>query len=429
METFLTDIGLTPQYFLHFTFLNELHSLTYAVVFLALFFLTGGLVPFLLATSTAFVISILINRFLWNRRASVPVHSAVMITGCSTGIGLSLGLDYAVNKGVVVFATVRKQADADNLLTMFKATPTTNDPLTPDLNKRGDLIPVIMDVDQLPSIEEAVVKVDEICITKKLTLITLINNAGMAISGQFELLSPQRLRDQYQTNVFGLIHVTNHVLPILRRAVVQLKAEHSRVVPSVINFGSIASTLSLTPLGAYTSSKYAVKSLSECLKHELQGMGINVVTICPGAVKTNFYSTLSKSQVINKTVTNTTITTSSTDNGLPDLTKQKSVAVSQERYIDLECPVEPSIQEYYNLWSKAHSEGTALVEKMAFSPDSIVRTVWDVVLSPRPHAHYHTGPDALLFAPVVKYLVKTGLFDLLGTKNRPKFPQADKKHD
>ena len=111
----MEQYGLTLDYFKNLRFLGETTSLVYFGIFAITFFLTGGLIPYLLATSAAIIISIIIQRFVLNVRQPYPQSTAVIITGCSSGIGFDSALRFA-KAGVVVYATVRKQADADHLL-------------------------------------------------------------------------------------------------------------------------------------------------------------------------------------------------------------------------------------------------------------------------------------------------------------------------
>jgi NAD(P)-dependent dehydrogenase (short-subunit alcohol dehydrogenase family) len=106
----------------------------------------------------------------------------------------------------------------------------------------------------------------------------LVNNAGFAQLGPLEELSPELLRRQFETNVFGLVRMAQLVLPAMR----------IRGKGRIINISSMGGEFT-TPLGgAYHASKYAVESLSDALRFEVAPFGIEVVVVQPAAVKTPF---------------------------------------------------------------------------------------------------------------------------------------------
>jgi short-subunit dehydrogenase len=106
----------------------------------------------------------------------------------------------------------------------------------------------------------------------------LINNAGFGLVGAFEDFSIDEIKDQYETNVFGLIRVTQAVLPIMRE-------QKSGII---VNISSGAGLFGYPGGSAYVSSKFAIEGLSESISYELDQFGIKVVLIEPGFIKTNF---------------------------------------------------------------------------------------------------------------------------------------------
>jgi NAD(P)-dependent dehydrogenase (short-subunit alcohol dehydrogenase family) len=105
----------------------------------------------------------------------------------------------------------------------------------------------------------------------------LVNNAGYALSGAFEDLSLQEIRNQYDTNFYGVIRTTQAVLPIMR------KQRSGRI----INISSGLGLFGFPGMSAYSSTKFAIEGLSESMAYELDQFGIKVILIEPGVIRTN----------------------------------------------------------------------------------------------------------------------------------------------
>jgi|TARA_Y100000310_G_scaffold129566_1_gene128705 NAD(P)-dependent dehydrogenase (short-subunit alcohol dehydrogenase family) len=108
----------------------------------------------------------------------------------------------------------------------------------------------------------------------------LINNAGYGIAGFFEDLSEKEIRDQMETNFFGVQKVTRHALPLMR------KTAADRGGVKIINISSVQGRSPIPALGAYATSKWALEGFSEGLYHELRPFDIHVVSVEPGAYRT-----------------------------------------------------------------------------------------------------------------------------------------------
>jgi NAD(P)-dependent dehydrogenase (short-subunit alcohol dehydrogenase family) len=109
----------------------------------------------------------------------------------------------------------------------------------------------------------------------------LVNNAGYSLSGALETLPLEEVRRQFETNVFGLLRLTQLVLPGMRRA--------GR--GTIVNLSSMGGRLVFPGGGAYHATKYAVEALSDALRMEVRGFGIDVVCIEPGLIRTEFGAT------------------------------------------------------------------------------------------------------------------------------------------
>lgn len=182
---------------------------------------------------------------------------AVLITGCSTGIGRATA-EHLVGRGYNVYATARR-----------------TETLAP-LKARGcKLLP--LDVTDEESMHEAVAEVER----AEGAVGVLINNAGYSQSGAIEEISLDRVRRQYETNVFGLVRMCQLVLPGMRR----------RGAGKIVNISSMGGKLTFPGGGYYHSSKYAVESISDALRFEVKGFGVDVILVEPGLIRTSFADT------------------------------------------------------------------------------------------------------------------------------------------
>lgn len=186
-------------------------------------------------------------------------NPAVIISGCSTGIGLAcaLRLDAA---GYRVFAGVRKDSDADALRS--KAS--------------GHLSPIMLDVTSADSIAQAAAHVKEAVGVNGLA--GLVNNAGIALNSPCEYLEADDLRRQFEVNLFGLAALTRACLPLLRPT-----------QGRIINISSITGRSTLPFMGPYSASKHAVESYSDALRVELRPWNMRVVLIEPGATQSEMW--------------------------------------------------------------------------------------------------------------------------------------------
>lgn len=179
----------------------------------------------------------------------------VLITGCSTGIGRALALEFHA-RGHIVYASARRlEALAE-------------------LTQRG-LKTLALDVDDAASIARAVQTIR----SEQGRLDVLVNNAGYAAMGPLTELPLAQLRKQYETNVFAPIALVQAALPLLQRGA------------RVVNIGSVSGILTTPFSGAYCSTKAALHSLSDALRLELAPFGIHVITVQPGGIASDFAKT------------------------------------------------------------------------------------------------------------------------------------------
>jgi len=179
---------------------------------------------------------------------------SVLITGCSTGIGRATALRLA--KGPwKVYATARQPATLDDL-------------------EAAGCVALALDVTDEASMVAAVAAVEG-------GVGVLINNAGYSQSGALETLSMDSVRRQFETNVFGLLRLTQLVLPGMRAA----------GAGKVVNVSSMGGRLTFPGGGAYHATKYAVEAMSDALRTEVRRFGIDVICIEPGLIRTEFGAT------------------------------------------------------------------------------------------------------------------------------------------
>ena len=114
----------------------------------------------------------------------------------------------------------------------------------------------------------------------------LVNNAGYGVNGAFEDLAMEEIKAQYETNVFGVIRVTQAVLPLMRK-------QKSGII---VNISSATGRFGFPGASAYVSTKFAIEGLSESMSYELEPFGIKVVLVEPGVIKTNGVVAAKRSQ-------------------------------------------------------------------------------------------------------------------------------------
>ncbi|MCW3029237.1 MAG: short-chain dehydrogenase/reductase [Solirubrobacterales bacterium] len=179
---------------------------------------------------------------------------AVLLTGCSSGIGRATALRLA-RSGWSVYASARRlQAIAD-------------------LQDAG-CHTLALDVTDEQSMRAAVDTVEQ----AEGAVGVLINNAGYSQSGAIETVPLDAVRRQFETNVFGLVRLTQMVLPRMR----------SQRFGKIVNLGSVGGRVVFPGGGQYHATKHALEAISDALRFELRGFGIDVILLEPGLITTEF---------------------------------------------------------------------------------------------------------------------------------------------
>ena len=188
-------------------------------------------------------------------------NSVILISGCSSGIGLSLAREFA-SRGCRVFATARKPEVIEHL-------------------KNERINTLALDVTDQQSIDACVAE----ALARAGRIDVLVNNAGYALIGPIIDLSIDDLRREFETNVIGLVALTKAVAP-------QMIERKSGLV---VNIASVSGICATPFAGAYCATKAAVNLLSVSMRIELAPFGISVVTVQPGAIKSKFGEAASNS--------------------------------------------------------------------------------------------------------------------------------------
>jgi len=184
-----------------------------------------------------------------------------LVTGASSGFGLLAAVELA-RRGLRVFASMREPARAERLRAA--------------LDQASLSAQIIrLDVTRADQIEEAVSSIEQVAGGVDV----LVNNAGYGLGGSVEDISMEELREQFETNFFGLVGLSKRVLPGMRE----------RRRGRIINVSSIAGRVALPGVSAYCSSKFAVEGFSEAMRHELLPFDVFVSLVEPGTFRTDIF--------------------------------------------------------------------------------------------------------------------------------------------
>lgn len=193
----------------------------------------------------------------------------ILVTGTSTGIGRACALRLA-RQGFSVWAGIQTPAEARSLKQAGAAMPSA-------------IRPIQLDVTDMPSIRAAEEEIRSHAGDNGLC--GLVNNAGICTVGPVEFISLDAWRQQLNVNFFGVIAVTQIMLPLLRVHNARGANGGSRIV----NMGSITGEISTPLFGAYSASKFALRAMNDALRLELQPEGIHVCLIVPGTIQSEIW--------------------------------------------------------------------------------------------------------------------------------------------
>lgn len=247
------------------------------------------------------------------------VRKIILVTGATSGIGRETALRLA-RIGHRVIATGRRVQALEEL----------------DREAAAMALETFrLDLNDPESIEAAEREVDGR--TDGYGLDVLVNNAGFGMMAPMELISGEDLRSQFETNVFGLVALTQRFLPAMRK----------RGSGRIINVSSVVGRFTLPFQGGYCATKAALESLSNSLRLEVAPFGVHVSVVEPGTIKTAFETT---------------------------------VESTVDKYQALESPYPAAVKRYLKV--------VGLAYRTAPGPGGIARTIEKIIRSPRPRALY-----------------------------------------
>lgn len=183
------------------------------------------------------------------------IKKTILITGCSSGIGLAAAMDLR-ERGWRVFASCKQQNDCDRLRTMGFESPR-------------------IDYTDTSSIHQGL---NEVLDATDGTLDAVFNNGAHAIPGAVEDLPTDALRSIFEANFFGWHELTRSIIPIMRAQ------GHGRIVQC----SSVLGFVTMPWRGAYNASKFALEGLTDTLRIEMRDTNIKIVLIEPGPITTKF---------------------------------------------------------------------------------------------------------------------------------------------
>ncbi len=182
------------------------------------------------------------------------VSRAVLITGCSSGIGRATARRLAAS-GWTVYATARRPESIADLEAAGCRT------LALDVTDEGSMVAAVTTIEETHG-----------------AVGVLVNNAGYSQSGAIETVPLDAARRQFETNVFGLTRLTQLVLPKMR----------DQRWGKIVNLGSMGGKLVFPGGGWYHATKHALEAISDALRFEVRGFGIDVILLEPGLITTEF---------------------------------------------------------------------------------------------------------------------------------------------
>lgn len=267
-----------------------------------------------------------------NNKPNGEITRIAVVTGSSSGIGFETALLLA-RSGFHTYATMR------NLEKSKSITEIANTEKLP-------LQVVQLDVNDDISVKNAIDKIVGAAAEENKRIDALVNNAGYGLFGPLEDTSIEEIKAQFETNFFGVIRVTQQVLPVMRK---------QNSGGTIVNVSSVGGRIGVPVLSAYQSTKFALEGLSESMSYELEPFGIKVVIIEPGFIRTN-------------------IVNSST---------------SAQKALDPKSP-------YFPLTQKVKNHFKSMMENASSSspPEEVAKVILQAITSKNPQLRYTVGNDA-----------------------------------
>ena len=279
----------------------------------------------------------------------------VVVSGASTGMGAATAKELA-RKGFHVLAGVRRDVDADAL-------------------RAEGIEPHILDITVDSHVAAVADRVTRDPLGRPLR--ALVNNAGISVNAPVEALPIAEWRRLFEVNLFGHVAITQALLPALLRS-----------AGTVVNISSVGGRVALPTYGAYAGSKFALEAVSDSLRREVSGLGVKVVVVEPGAVKT---------EMLERGVANA------------DRLKAGMATDQLERYGDLVAAV---------------SEQARSFGEDGVSAESAAKVIARAVAAPHPRTRYTIGRDAAILVRLARVLSDRLLDRIVRLNLRSHYPAS-----
>jgi NAD(P)-dependent dehydrogenase (short-subunit alcohol dehydrogenase family) len=251
--------------------------------------------------------------------------NVALVTGSSSGIGFETALLLS-KSGFHTYASMRNLEKSKNITEIANT-------------EKLPLQVVQLDVNDDRSVKDAIDKI----VAEKERIDVLVNNAGYGLFGSLEDISIEEIKAQFETNFFGVIRVTQQVLPVMRK----------QKSGTIVNVSSVGGRIGVPILSAYQSTKFALEGLSESMLYELEPFRIRVVIIEPGFIRTN---------IINS-------------------------RTSAKKALDPKSP-------YFSLMQKVENHFKSMMENESSPPEEVAKVILQAATSENPQLRYTVGDDA-----------------------------------
>jgi NAD(P)-dependent dehydrogenase (short-subunit alcohol dehydrogenase family) len=252
-------------------------------------------------------------------------NKVALVTGSSSGMGFATAITMA-RAGIHTYASMRNLKKSKTITELASA-------------EKLPLQVIQLDVNDKKSVKEAITKI----VTEKERIDVLVNNAGYGLFGSLEDLSIEEMKAQFETNFFGVIRVTQLVLPIMRK----------QKSGTIVNVSSVGGRIGLPILSAYQSTKFALEGLSESMSYELEPFGIKVVIIEPGAIRSNIMNS----------------------------------SIWAKKAQDPKSP-------YFSQLQKIKDHFKSMMENESSPPEEVAKVILEAITSENPQLRYTVGHDA-----------------------------------
>ncbi|WP_106195600.1 SDR family NAD(P)-dependent oxidoreductase [Umezawaea tangerina] len=284
---------------------------------------------------------------------SSETQELVVVTGASTGMGASAARELA-RRGFHVLAGVRRDRDADAI--------------------RADGVePVILDITEPEHVRALAARVA----ADARPLRAVVNNAGIQVNAPVESLPMERWRWVFEVNLFGHVAVTQALLPALLDS-----------GGRVVNISSVGGKVAMATYGAYAGAKFALEAVSDSLRREVAPLGVHVVVVEPGGVRTEI--------------------------------AHRGVATAN----DLAAGMTPAQHERYGGMVEATNRLMATGTASGVTADAAALVIAKAVTARRPRTRYTVGRDAALITRLVRVLPDRAVDRVVTTNLRRHYPKA-----